>query len=392
MAKKGKKTISVGGVGAVAGATQDRDEETTVATISPTSSPVKGGKRSKSGERSSPSAAQNTAKTKTAKAKTAKAKRTATAAQQVTPSPAGRKRTGGGSEKKNKKAPAKTPSETASESEDEEEQLRLVESIVARVPPSPQANAKGSADANAASAKKKVEFATAAVAAAAQKKNPAKIPHKRGRGGAKTKTKVRFAPDGRTDARRTYRRPALLGALAATAVTGLYCRASVGWTGGNVPSKLAGGELGTATTATLRSGQGMIAKPQTQRSNNLFHAFQNVQMLLAADAAAKDQAKVAAKAAAKADRAARRAKERAHKKETKRKRALQKKVQNDEKRQLRAEKKRQQKVQRDEAVNKAKRALQDGIRGVRRGVGSKIREVGGFLKRTVQKDSDALFL
>ena len=308
---------------------------------------------------------------------TAKPTQSTARTQQVTPSPAS-KRSG----KKKAAAAAATAAEEAD---------WLAETIAARAPPSPQAQAKKS------SPKK-------AKTNAAGKKSPSKIPHKRGRGAAKAKTtagtsrRVRFVAEPNTR-REKYRRPALLGALAATAATGLYCRATAGgWIASRriqpppahplVKTRDQIRKVFRSPTHDAAGGAKARANatpaPVVQRFGGaVFDASIAGIVAVAADKDGKATeeekgTKQNSKAAAPPARAKDKEKlHKIHKKGATHKHRLAQKLDAEARREFWSEVRREQK---------------EHLTNLRRGVGEKVRGVGGFLKRTVKKDSDALFL
>ena len=303
--------------------------------------------------------------------------------QQVTPSPAS-KRSG----KKKAAAAAATAAEEAD---------WLAETIAARAPPSPQAQAKK------ASPKK-------AKTNAAGKKSPSKIPHKRGRGAATTKTttgtsrRVRFVADPNTR-REKYRRPALLGALAATAATGLYCRATAGgWISSRSvqpapapahPLVKTRDQIRKAFRAPTHDAAGgakanvnamdATPAPVVQRFGGAVFDASIAGIVAAADnkdGKATEEEEKGTKQNSKATAPPARSKDKEklhkiHKKGATHKHRLAQKLDTEARREFWSEVRREQK---------------EYLTNLRRGVGEKVRGVGGFLKRTVKKDSDALFL
>ena len=315
---------------------------------------------------------------------TAKPTQSTARTQQVTPSPAS-KRSG----KKKAAAAAATAAEEAD---------WLAETIAARAPPSPQAQAKK------ASPKK-------AKTNAAGKKSPSKIPHKRGRGAATTKTttgtsrRVRFVADPNTR-REKYRRPALLGALAATAATGLYCRATAGgWISSRRvqpapppahPLVKTRDQIRKAFRAPTHDAAGgaranvnamdATPAPVVQRFGGaVFDASIAGIVAVAADKdraeeeekGTKQNSKAAAPPARSKDKEKLHKIHKIHKKGATHKHRLAQKLDTEARREFWSEVRREQK---------------EYLTNLRRGVGEKVRGVGGFLKRTVKKDSDALFL
>ena len=324
-------------------------------------------------------AADNTDKSPSPTAKPTQS--TAAKTLQVTPSPAS-KRSG----KKKAAAAAATAAEEAD---------WLAETIAARAPPSPQAQAKKS------SPKK-------AKTNAAGNKSPSKIPHKRGRGAAKAKARakttagtsrrVRFVAEPSTG-REKYRRPALLGALAATAATGLYCRAAAGgWIASRriqpppahplVKTRDQIRKVFRSPTHDAAGGAKARANatpaPVVQRFGGaVFDASIAGIVAVAADKDGKATeeekgTKQNSKAAAPPARAKDKEKlHKIHKKGATHKHRLAQKLDTEARREFWSEVRREQK---------------EHLTNLRRGVGEKVRGVGGFLKRTVKKDSDALFL
>ena len=313
---------------------------------------------------------------------TAKPTQSTARTQQVTPSPAS-KRSG----KKKAAAAAATAAEEAD---------WLAETIAARAPPSPQAQAKK------ASPKK-------AKTNAAGKKSPSKIPHKRGRGAATTKTttgtsrRVRFVADPNTR-REKYRRPALLGALAATAATGLYCRATAGgWISSRSvqpapppahPLVKTRDQIRKAFRAPTHDAAGgaranvnamdATPAPVVQRFGGAVFDASIAGIIAATDnkdgkATEEDKGtKQNSKATATPARSKDKEKlHKIHKKGATHKHRLAQKLDTEARREFWSEVRREQK---------------EYLTNLRRGVGEKVRGVGGFLKRTVKKDSDALFL
>ena len=321
----------------------------------------------------------NKKKTNKSPSPTAKPNRSTARTQQVTPSPAS-KRSG----KKKAAAAAATAAEEAD---------WLAETIAARAPPSPQAAKKSS------SPKK-------AKTAGGGKKSPSKIPHKRGRGAAKAKTttgtsrKVRFAAEPNTT-REKYRRPALLGALAATAATGLYCRATArGWISSRssqpvpppahplVKTRDQIRKVFRAPTHDVAGGAKVNVNavdatpaPVVQKFGGaVFDA--SIAGIVAADAKDRSEEEKGTNQNSKAAASLARGKDKEklhklHKKGATHKHRLAQKLDTEARREFWSEVRTEQK---------------EYLSNLRRGVGEKVRGVGGFLKRTVKKDSDALFL